>query len=109
MTVDHGCDALPKDMAIALFRIVQEGLSNIIRHARAHHVHLSSPGTPSLPLTLRDDGLVSILTMPACARLHGLMGIRQRVLALGGRMELSIRTPGGTTLHVDVPRESASQ
>jgi len=106
VNADHGCDVLPKEMAIALFRIVQEGLSNIIRHARAQHVHLSLAGDAHhCELTLRDDGVGFDTRDARLRKSHGLMGVRQRVLALGGRMELTSRTPGGTTLHVHVPRE----
>lgn len=95
---------VPKEIAIALFRIVQEGLNNIVRHADAKHVMLElTAGDKEYAFTLRDDGNGF---NPDCARdswPHGIMGMQHRVRALGGRFSLE-STPGtGTTLRVAVP------
>ena len=96
--------AIPKEIAIALFRIVQEGLNNIIRHAEARHVVLDLvTNDEEYAFTLRDDGRgfnpkVSRESWP-----HGIMGMQHRVRALGGRFSLESAPGKGTTLRVAVP------
>ncbi|HET9106618.1 MAG TPA: sensor histidine kinase [Steroidobacteraceae bacterium] len=96
--------AMSRDTAIALFRIVQEGVTNVIRHAGARSVtlrfELESDGCR---LTLRDDGCGFDAADPRFRWSHGIMGIRQRVRALGGRLELESAPGAGTTLRITVP------
>jgi signal transduction histidine kinase len=104
----HSGDGLPKEAAIALFRVVQEGLSNIIRHAQARHVTFAMAGDQRhCSMTLSDDGVGFDTRDPKLRESHGLMGARQRVLALGGRLEVTSKSPGGTTLHIEVPLHAA--
>lgn len=104
VVVGHTCEALPRDTAIALFRIVQEGLANIIRHAAASRVRLELDGDDGRCIVvLSDDGQGFDPRDLHDRESHGLMGARQRVRALGGLMEVSSRMPGGTTLRVEVP------
>jgi signal transduction histidine kinase len=95
---------IPKDTAIALFRIVQEGLNNIIRHANAKNVvlELTADGK-EYAFTLRDDGC-GFDPKDARGRWpHGIMGMQHRVRALGGRFTLESAPGKGTTLRVAVP------
>ena len=97
-------EPIPKDISITLFRIVQEGLSNIIRHASAKHVSLDlTDGGGEYAFTLQDDGCGFDPNSTRDVWPHGIMGMQQRVRALGGRFSLD-STPGkGTTLRVTVP------
>jgi CheY-like chemotaxis protein/two-component sensor histidine kinase len=95
--------ALSTDLTLCLFRIVQEGLQNAIRHSSADQVsvHLNcSAGL--IDLSIVDDG-VGFEVDAALGRGLGLIGMGERVQAIGG--SLTIRsTPGaGTTLKVTVP------
>jgi signal transduction histidine kinase len=94
---------VPKDIAITLFRIVQEGLSNIIRHSGAKHVTLelgASGGEYSV--SLQDDGHGFDPKGAHDGWRHGIMGMQHRVRALSGRFALE-STPGqGTMLRVAV-------
>ena len=96
---------IPKDMAIALFRIVQEGLTNIIRHANAKHVTLElDAGEGGYVLALSDDGQGFDPDGTQGPWRHGIMGMQHRVRALSGHFSLQ-STPGrGTTLKVTLPR-----
>jgi two-component system NarL family sensor kinase len=90
--------------AVALFRIVQEGLTNIERHAQAKNVSITLRGTAqSIQLTVIDDGVGFNV---AQAERHqagiGLRNIRERVEHFGGRFEL-ISIPGRTGLDVLLP------
>jgi signal transduction histidine kinase len=97
-------ERMPKDIAITLFRIVQEGLNNILRHAGAKHVTLElTTGGGEYAFTLQDDGSGFDPNSARDSWSHGIMGMQQRVRALGGKFSLE-STPGrGTTLRVTVP------
>jgi protein-histidine pros-kinase len=95
---------IPKDIAIALFRVVQEGLNNIIRHADAKHVALElTADGKEYAFTLNDDGRGFNPNDARDSWPHGIMGMRHRVRALGGRFTLESAPGKGTTLRVAVP------
>ena len=94
----------PKNIAIALFRVVQEGMTNIVRHAHAHTVRLELANEGRLcQLLLIDDGEGIDLAHPSFRWSHGLTGARQRVRALGGRFSLESERGHGTQLRVELP------
>jgi signal transduction histidine kinase len=100
----HSCESMSKDTAIALFRVVQEGLSNIIRHAHASTVKLELQGDErSCVLRLSDDGRGFDAENPEFRWSHGLMGMRQRAEGLGGRLDIQSHVGAGTALSVEVP------
>jgi signal transduction histidine kinase len=95
---------IPKEIAITLFRIVQEGLSNIIRHAEAKHIDLElTDGGGAYAFTLQDDGRGFDPNSTRDAWPHGIMGMQQRVRALGGQFSLESAPGRGTKLRVTVP------
>ncbi|MGH8259655.1 MAG: sensor histidine kinase, partial [Steroidobacteraceae bacterium] len=99
----------PREIAIGLFRVVQEGLTNVVKHARAHRVHLELAGRADVYcLKLIDDGRGMDLEDPAFRRSHGLAGMRHRVRSLGGRFVMQSRPGAGTTLCVELPRPPAA-
>ena len=101
---EHSCESMSKDTAIALFRVVQEGLSNIIRHAHAKTVKLEMRGDDGhCLLLLTDDGRGFDAESPEFRWSHGLMGMRQRAEGLAGRIDIQSRVGVGTTLSVEVP------
>lgn len=95
--------AISDAMATGLFRILQEALTNVMRHAQAHSVEVSlSLEQGGLRLLVSDDGQGFDVAQPR-PNSFGLVGMRERVMMLGGRLELS-STPGeGATLVVWVP------
>ena len=97
---------MPKQTAIALFRIVQEGVTNIIRHARAGSVTLLFILEPdACRIALSDDGRGFDAADPKFRWSHGITGMRQRVRALGGQFDLESAPGAGTTLRVSIPRQ----
>lgn len=96
---------LAQQVERAAYRIVQEALTNVLRHARAStcRVALRRAGG-ILSLDVEDDG-VGFETTGAGAQPAGigLIGIRERVTELGGRYWLDSRNPVGTHLHVELP------
>jgi signal transduction histidine kinase len=100
----HACESMSKDTTIALFRVVQEGLSNIIRHAHATTVKLELSGDErQCNVTLADDGDGFDARSPQFRWSHGLMGMRQRAEALGGRLEIESQVGSGTRVRVEIP------
>ncbi len=106
VAVDGAARPLPPAAAHALFRAAQEGLTNIRKHARATRADLRldfrRPGT--VRLEVADDG-VGPPTAPASAPGggYGLLGLRERIELLGGRVETGRRPAGGFLLAVEVP------
>jgi signal transduction histidine kinase len=103
--VPDTADALPKDVAIALFRVVQEGMTNIVRHANARRVRLAIHGTNErYLLMLSDDGSGMDLNSTRFRWSHGLAGMRHRVHATGGTFSIESSPAEGTTLRVEIPK-----
>ena len=98
---------LPPDYEIACFRVVQEAITNILRHAGARRIDVHfARSADRVSLSIRDDGRgFDPMTLDeAAARGHlGVPGMRERILARGGQFRLA-STPGeGTTIEVDLP------
>jgi signal transduction histidine kinase len=94
---------LPSEVETALYRIVQESLTNIVKHARAGRVSiLLTRKNRSVTAVIEDDGRgfePGDQTGPGL----GLVGMRERVVLLGGRLEIESAPGAGTTLVVEVP------
>lgn len=93
---------LPKETELALFRSLQEALSNVARHAAAQRidVRLSLHGS-SLRLRIRDDGRG--FDVGANGGGTGLVGMRERMHAVGGGVDVDSSASGGTELMVSCP------
>jgi PAS domain S-box-containing protein len=90
--------------ATALFRIVQEALTNVMRHAAASQVSLSlEKEDGALILEVRDNGIGIKEGRIFDAKSLGLIGIRERVLPLGGKAEISGKPGEGTLVRVVLP------
>jgi two-component system sensor kinase len=90
--------------ATAIYRIVQEALTNISRHAKASRVSvLLREVDERLEVLIRDDGIGISETQATDARSFGLIGIRERVHGLGGEVSISGETGKGTTVAISIP------
>jgi signal transduction histidine kinase len=85
---------------VTAYHVVSEALTNVARHARTSvvHVDLTVEGS-AIRLSIRDDGTGGADT----ARGSGLLGIRDRVEAIGGRLEINSPADGGTSLYAEIP------
>jgi PAS domain S-box-containing protein len=94
-------------IALALFRVAQECLNNTVKHARARHARLTlAVRGESLVLEVGDDGVGIERPSPDAREGHGITGMRQRILDLGGVFEIK-RTYPGTLVSATFPRTSA--
>jgi signal transduction histidine kinase len=98
-----GDERLPREVETALYRIIQEALTNIVKHAGASRV--------SILLTQRDGTAVAVLeddgsgfdTKAIRTDGLGLVGMRERVGLLGGKLRIESSPGSGTTVHAEVP------
>jgi signal transduction histidine kinase len=97
---------LTPEASITVFRIVQEALTNIVKHARARTVEVSiEQVAPWLVLRIRDDGVGLPLERLRALRAHGLAAMRQRAAGLGGQWQVRRPLSGGTEIEVRLPLE----
>ncbi len=87
--IEGDVDATGPMQAIAVFRIVQEALNNIAKYAKARHVivHLARENG-GLSLEVSDDGIGIALETASKPKSHGLLGMRERALLLGGNLRV---------------------
>ncbi len=94
---------LPEPLAMAVFRIFQEMLSNVGRHARARRlqVHIELHGG-HLTLAVQDDGQGAPLQAFEAADAYGVMGMRERARHFGGRIDITSAPGAGTRMCLSV-------
>jgi signal transduction histidine kinase len=101
-------ERLPVEIETAVFRVVQEALTNVVRHARAETVLIQMAREGArLSIEVEDDGLgfdpASVATPESSGRGLGILGIRERVELLGGQVTIDSAPGQGTRLVVSVP------
>jgi signal transduction histidine kinase len=100
----------PANVETTLYRVVQEALTNVVRHSRARNatIQLARRGKGNLRCSVRDDGsgfdVASTLSDRGRGGL-GLVGMRERLNAVGGRLRIRCQPGRGTELMADVPVE----
>jgi two-component system sensor histidine kinase UhpB len=98
---------LSDDAELAVYRIAQESLTNVARHAGAEHVELSlQPGPSSVVLRVVDDGR-GIAETAALNGHGGLRGMRERAVLVGGALAVKRGPNGGVEVRLEVPAETA--
>jgi signal transduction histidine kinase len=96
--------ALPSAVETTCYRVVQEALTNVTRHARATHVEVDvEVDVDDLRVSIADDGRGFSPQEVDAGRSRGLVGMRERVELLGGRLELSTRKGGGARVAATLP------
>lgn len=97
-------ERLPQEVETALYRSVQESLTNVVKHARAHSVSvLVSRRGGKVSAVVEDDGQGFEPSSPVDGG-FGLVGMRERLALVGGRLRIESRGDGsGTTIAVEVP------
>ena len=106
----HGAEQpleLDESRAIVIFRIVQESLTNISKYAQACEIDITlEQGECELSVEIRDNGLGFDVDAVARRGSLGLLGMRERAIALGGRLVVTSAPGQGTRVNVVIPMES---
>ncbi len=105
LSVDEGLEFdLPEPYATAVFRIVQESLANVAKHASASQVRVTLGKVPDgVVLRVQDNGCGFFTVAPRKPQSMGLMGLRERAQLLGGSTTLNSAPGQGTCVEVYIP------
>lgn len=99
--------ALPKEVEVAAYRVLQEAMTNVVKHAGAKGVRARIEYRPELlNASIQDDGRgmdLGWLENRAVRPRWGLLGIRERIVQLGGRVRFSAPADGGLKIEFEVP------
>jgi signal transduction histidine kinase len=97
--------ALPEDVGLAVYRIAQEALTNVLKHAGPAHAEVHLHYGEQLEITVTDDGrgaAAGLTGTPGAGR--GTTGMRERAAMLGGRFTAGPQPGGGFRVHAVIPR-----
>jgi signal transduction histidine kinase len=110
LLVDPADLELDEPYATATFRILQESLTNVGRHARASHVHVRVLREHDrVVLTVRDDGVGFDTARPRKAGSFGLAGLRERAYLVEGELNIASSPGHGTTIEVRIPLRAVQE
>jgi signal transduction histidine kinase len=105
ISIDPADIQLPSPISIALFRVLQEALTNVLRHAQASNAWITLAQQESgLVFVIRDDGIGLARGSERKRLSHGILGMRQRITSLGGEFKIGASSKGGTMIEIFVPR-----
>jgi signal transduction histidine kinase len=99
---------LPPELRIALFRVIQESINNILKHANARNVTISLFfNSNTIKITVKDDGIGFDVEKASYTkdkpRGLGIMGMKERVELFGGTFKINSRPGEGTDVNIEVP------
>lgn len=91
----------------ALYRVIQEALTNVVKHAQASRVSVVvTERGEQLTVIVEDDGRGFEVSQDRSSGGFGLVGMKERLSALGGKLDIESSPGGGTTLYARIPVES---
>jgi signal transduction histidine kinase len=103
VSVDVSAERLPADVEATVYFVISESLTNVVKHARADRAKVTvQAGHGGLRAEIRDDGIGGADS----SRGSGLIGLSDRIEALGGKLEVTSPAGSGTTLLIEIPPAS---
>jgi signal transduction histidine kinase len=106
LTVTGAPDSLPPALELSVYRIVQESLTNVLKHAGPATASVRvDVGTDIVTIDIEDDGAG---TADRDSGGHGLVGMRERVALFGGDLRVGPRAGGGFSVHAELSRGGAT-
>jgi two-component system, NarL family, sensor histidine kinase UhpB len=104
LNLPEGLDQLDREFEIAIYRSVQEALHNVAKHSQAENFSVQVESNDEMVrLLVEDDGIGFSAKANARRRTFGLLGMRERIAALGGTVRIRSRKGQGTRLRVTLP------
>ncbi|GAA5081207.1 signal transduction histidine kinase [Thermocatellispora tengchongensis] len=104
----RGAAGLPEGVELTVYRIVQEAVTNVVRHAAPARCHvLIDGGEEGMTIVVRDDG-PGERRLPAAPPGHGLIGMRERVAMYGGSFAAGPHPEGGFQVTATLPRDAVA-
>jgi signal transduction histidine kinase len=109
LTVTGDAGTLPAGIDLSAYRIVQEALTNTLKHGHAARARVDLRyGGDVLELEVVDDGTAAAQADAAAGRGHGLIGMRERAAVFGGELEAGPRAAGGFAVRATIPLDGTS-
>jgi signal transduction histidine kinase len=107
MQVSGEQERLSAECELTVYRVAQEALSNVVRHAQATNTRVDLHFGEDVVLTVTDDGcgIPASSTSASSGSRLGLIGMRERVNLVGGNLDVHARVPSGTVVRATIPRE----
>jgi signal transduction histidine kinase len=103
-TITNVPDALPREVSLSLFRLIQEALHNSVKHSGKSYFQVHLQGDSSgIQLEVRDQGIGFDVANLRNKRGLGLISMRERILLLNGTIHIDSKPDAGTRIHVRVP------
>jgi signal transduction histidine kinase len=111
LEIEGDCAALPPAIDLSAYRIVQEALTNTLKHAGAGaHARVKvRRGPEAVTIAVVDDGGEQAAVASHGSGGHGLVGMRERAALLGGELRAGPRPPGGFVVNARLPLEVAGR
>lgn len=104
LVMEGQLDRWDDTLSVSVFRLVQEGLTNAVRHGQASRIEVAVQERPDgLHLRVQDNGPLSQPPSLPTGGGQGLLGMHERVQALGGTLSLAVADPHGLCLHIHLP------
>ena len=108
LSVDGPPRVLPPGIDLAVYRVVQEALTNVLKHAGQAKTTIQIEYRPAeLFITVYDDGGYATMAAPGGDG-RGLIGLRERIAVYGGQLDAGPRPGGGWRLTARIPLEPAA-
>ena len=109
LSITGDCALLPEPLTVTLFRVTQECLTNIAKHSAASNAKITLVITAEAAnLSVEDDGIATGLPFADVSGI-GLIGVRERVTALHGRLTMAIVQPHGLLVEASLPIHSTTE
>ena len=106
LRTEHELSDLTSNQQQEIFRIIQEALNNVIKHAATNRAEVRLTGDlAGLHVTIEDQGCGFDITDPAAGL--GILGMRERATALGGQLRITTAPQHGTRITINIPKENA--
>jgi PAS domain S-box-containing protein len=103
----HVISAVPPEIGLCMFRVLQEALQNAAKYSEAKHVDVNiAEEADKLHLSVRDSGIGFNVESAKQGKGLGLTSIDERVRMVNGTITIQSRPRGGTTIHIEIPLQS---